>query len=287
MVFQNYALYPHMSVYENMAYGLRNRETEARDREAREQGGEILEIERLLDRKPRNLSGGQRQRVAMGRAIVRQPLRSCSTSRCSNLDAKLRISNASEIKKLQQARHDHDLRHARSARSDDARRHAGRHERGPRRADRRAARRLREARDHIRRDLHRRARDEPSEGEGAEPSRCSARPSSRPRGRDRRRPAGRLRTAEDGTKPEGGMALPLTVAQAERVGPEDLHYRSPRSRRRNLVRVPGTVAPAPANERGGRLAGKVARVQRRTVRGGSDAAAALSDSDRAHFSDHA
>ena len=83
MVFQNYALYPHMSVYNNMAYGLRNRgmakpEIDARVREA----ARILEIVPLLERKPKQLSGGQRQRVAMGRAIVRQPKCSCSTSRC-------------------------------------------------------------------------------------------------------------------------------------------------------------------------------------------------------------
>ena len=74
MVFQNYALYPHMRVYDNMAYGLRNRKTPKAeiDRRVRE-AARILEIEQLLDRKPRQLSGGQRQRVAMGRAIVRRP----------------------------------------------------------------------------------------------------------------------------------------------------------------------------------------------------------------------
>src|ERR1700760_6281 len=74
MVFQNYALYPHMRVYDNMAYGLRNRKTpkDEIDKRVRE-AARILEIEQLLERKPRALSGGQRQRVAMGRAIVRRP----------------------------------------------------------------------------------------------------------------------------------------------------------------------------------------------------------------------
>jgi sn-glycerol 3-phosphate transport system ATP-binding protein len=102
MVFQNYALYPHMSVYNNMAYGLRNRgmpkpEIDQRVREA----AQILEIGPLLDRKPRQLSGGQRQRVAMGRAIVRQPKVFLFDEPLSNLDAKLRIAMRVEIKRLQ------------------------------------------------------------------------------------------------------------------------------------------------------------------------------------------
>jgi sn-glycerol 3-phosphate transport system ATP-binding protein len=102
MVFQNYALYPHMSVYNNMAYGLRNRgmpknEIDKRVRDA----AQILEIGPLLDRKPRQLSGGQRQRVAMGRAIVRQPKVFLFDEPLSNLDAKLRIAMRVEIRKLQ------------------------------------------------------------------------------------------------------------------------------------------------------------------------------------------
>jgi sn-glycerol 3-phosphate transport system ATP-binding protein len=104
MVFQNYALYPHMSVYDNMAYGLRNRrfpkpEIDRRVREA----AKTLEIAALLDRKPRALSGGQRQRVAMGRAIVRQPKAFLFDEPLSNLDAKLRVSMRVEIRKLQRA----------------------------------------------------------------------------------------------------------------------------------------------------------------------------------------
>jgi sn-glycerol 3-phosphate transport system ATP-binding protein len=102
MVFQNYALYPHMSVYNNMAYGLRNRgmpkpEIDARVREA----AQVLEITTMLDRKPRQLSGGQRQRVAMGRAIVRQPKVFLFDEPLSNLDAKLRVAMRVEIRKLQ------------------------------------------------------------------------------------------------------------------------------------------------------------------------------------------
>jgi sn-glycerol 3-phosphate transport system ATP-binding protein len=102
MVFQNYALYPHMSVYNNMAYGLRNRgmpkpEIDSRVREA----ARVLELGAMLDRKPRQLSGGQRQRVAMGRAIVRQPKVFLFDEPLSNLDAKLRIAMRVEIRKLQ------------------------------------------------------------------------------------------------------------------------------------------------------------------------------------------
>ena len=102
MVFQNYALYPHMRCYDNMAYGLRNRGTPKAeiDRRVREAAG-ILEIEPLLDRKPRQLSGGQRQRVAMGRAIVREPEVFLFDEPLSNLDAKLRVQMRLEIKRLQ------------------------------------------------------------------------------------------------------------------------------------------------------------------------------------------
>ncbi len=101
MVFQNYALYPHMSVYDNMAYGLRNRQVPKAEIRVRVQNAaEILEIESLLERKPRALSGGQRQRVAMGRAIVREPSVFLFDEPLSNLDAKLRVQMRLEIKKL-------------------------------------------------------------------------------------------------------------------------------------------------------------------------------------------
>jgi sn-glycerol 3-phosphate transport system ATP-binding protein len=102
MVFQNYALYPHMTVYDNIAYGLRIRGlTKAEiDRKVRE-AAMLLEIAPFLDRKPRNLSGGQRQRVAMGRAIVRDPQVFLFDEPLSNLDAKLRTQMRVEIKRLQ------------------------------------------------------------------------------------------------------------------------------------------------------------------------------------------
>jgi sn-glycerol 3-phosphate transport system ATP-binding protein len=102
MVFQNYALYPHMSVYNNMAYGLRNRRMPESEIDTRvNEAAKILELGALLQRKPRQLSGGQRQRVAMGRAIVRQPKVFLFDEPLSNLDAKLRIAMRVEIRKLQ------------------------------------------------------------------------------------------------------------------------------------------------------------------------------------------
>ena len=102
MVFQNYALYPHMSVYKNMAYGLRIRRLPRDDIDARvRKAAKILELDKLLDRLPRQLSGGQRQRVAMGRAIVREPAVFLFDEPLSNLDAKLRVQMRLEIKRLQ------------------------------------------------------------------------------------------------------------------------------------------------------------------------------------------
>jgi sn-glycerol 3-phosphate transport system ATP-binding protein len=101
MVFQNYALYPHMSVFDNMAYGLRNAKVPlAQIRERVDKAARILELGALLERKPRQLSGGQRQRVAMGRAIVRQPRVYLFDEPLSNLDAKLRAQTRLEIRKL-------------------------------------------------------------------------------------------------------------------------------------------------------------------------------------------
>jgi sn-glycerol 3-phosphate transport system ATP-binding protein len=101
MVFQNYALYPHMSVYENMSYGLRiRRMPPAEINERVQRAAKILELGNFLDRKPRQLSGGQRQRVAMGRAIVREPAAFLFDEPLSNLDAKLRVQMRLEIQKL-------------------------------------------------------------------------------------------------------------------------------------------------------------------------------------------
>ena len=103
MVFQNYALYPHMSVYDNMAYGLKIRRMPRAEIEARvKKAAQILELGEFLGRRPRQLSGGQRQRVAMGRAIVREPRAFLFDEPLSNLDAKLRVQMRLEIKKLQQ-----------------------------------------------------------------------------------------------------------------------------------------------------------------------------------------
>jgi sn-glycerol 3-phosphate transport system ATP-binding protein len=101
MVFQNYALYPHMSVYDNMAYGERNRGTPKPEIEKRvREAAKLLAIEDFLTRKPRALSGGQRQRVAMGRAIVREPQVFLFDEPLSNLDAKLRVTMRLEIRRL-------------------------------------------------------------------------------------------------------------------------------------------------------------------------------------------
>src|ERR1700719_4291276 len=103
MVFQNYALYPHMTVFENMSFGLRLRKfPKAEIKERVEYAARILDITELLDRRPKQLSGGQRQRVAMGRAIVRNPKVFLFDEPLSNLDAKLRVQMRMEIKKVHQ-----------------------------------------------------------------------------------------------------------------------------------------------------------------------------------------
>jgi len=103
MVFQSYALYPHMSVYDNMAFGLKLRKTQKQEIDRRvKEAAQILGIENLLDRKPKQLSGGQRQRVAVGRAIVREPNVFLMDEPLSNLDAKLRVQARAEISKLHQ-----------------------------------------------------------------------------------------------------------------------------------------------------------------------------------------
>jgi multiple sugar transport system ATP-binding protein len=103
MVFQSYALYPHMTVYDNLAFGLKLRKINKQDIDRRvKEAAEILGLERFLDRKPRALSGGQRQRVALGRAIVREPSVFLMDEPLSNLDAKLRVQTRAEIARLHQ-----------------------------------------------------------------------------------------------------------------------------------------------------------------------------------------
>ena len=106
MVFQNYALYPHMTVFDNMAFGLKLRKMPKEEIRKRVlEAGKILDIEHLLDRKPKALSGGQRQRVALGRAMVREPKVFLLDEPLSNLDAKLRVQMRTEISKLHQKLH--------------------------------------------------------------------------------------------------------------------------------------------------------------------------------------
>ena len=103
MVFQNYALYPHMTVYKNMAFGLKLRKMpKAQIHQRVMEAAKILDIEHLLERKPKALSGGQRQRVAVGRAIVREPAAFLFDEPLSNLDAKLRVTTRAELKRLHQ-----------------------------------------------------------------------------------------------------------------------------------------------------------------------------------------
>jgi multiple sugar transport system ATP-binding protein len=103
MVFQSYALYPHMTVYDNLAFGLRNKKVpKAEIRQRVQRAAEILDLDGLLKRKPKQLSGGQRQRVALGRAIVREPSAFLMDEPLSNLDAKLRVATRAEILKLHQ-----------------------------------------------------------------------------------------------------------------------------------------------------------------------------------------
>jgi multiple sugar transport system ATP-binding protein len=103
MVFQSYALYPHMTIYDNLAFGLRNQRVPKREIDERvRRAAEILQMGDLLKRKPKQLSGGQRQRVALGRAIVREPKAFLMDEPLSNLDAALRVATRAEILKLQQ-----------------------------------------------------------------------------------------------------------------------------------------------------------------------------------------
>jgi multiple sugar transport system ATP-binding protein len=103
MVFQSYALYPHMTVYDNLAFGLRNQKVPKKDIDRRvRKAASILDLDPLIKRKPKQLSGGQRQRVALGRAIVREPAAFLMDEPLSNLDAKLRVQTRAQILKLQE-----------------------------------------------------------------------------------------------------------------------------------------------------------------------------------------
>jgi multiple sugar transport system ATP-binding protein len=141
MVFQSYALYPHMNLFDNMAFGLKLAKVpQGRDRHRGEQrAAKILHIEHLLQRKPKDLSGGQRQRVAIGRAIVRKPEVFLFDEPLSNLDTALRVKMRYEFAKLHEPQDHHGLRHARPGRGHDPgrphRRAQGRPHRAGRHAD--------------------------------------------------------------------------------------------------------------------------------------------------------
>jgi len=252
MVFQNYALYPHMSVYDNMAYGLRNRKTPKPeiDRLVQE-AAKVLEITDFLARRPRELSGGQRQRVAMGRAIVRQPRAFLFDEPLSNLDAKLRVSMRVEIRKLQR-RFDttsiyvtHDQLEAMTLADMLVVMNAGRVEQiGPPL------------------EVYERPATTFVAGfigappmnllplQGAEFAAMTGNGAAVPaeglilgvRPED-------IELAPAGTvPPAGGIALPLTVEASERVGPESYVYGMRGRGGLVILRVPGQVVPAPGEQ---------------------------------------
>ena len=163
MVFQSYALYPHMTVRENLGYGLKVRKTPKHEIAERVDAvAELLGLERAARPPAGALSGGQRQRVAMGRAIVREPKAFLMDEPLSNLDAKLRVSMRAQLAALHApAGDDDDLRHARPGRGDDARPARRGHARRPDPAGRHAAGALRAPGQPLRRRVHRLARDEP------------------------------------------------------------------------------------------------------------------------------
>ena len=166
MVFQNYALYPHLSVRANLGFGLKLRKTAKSDIAARvDEVARILGLEEMLERKPGELSGGQRQRVAMGRAIVREPQAFLMDEPLSNLDAKLRVSMRAQLSQVARApRRDDGLRHPRPGRGDDARPARRRPARRGAAAVRHAGDAVRASREPVRRRVHRLAGDEPGGG---------------------------------------------------------------------------------------------------------------------------
>jgi sn-glycerol 3-phosphate transport system ATP-binding protein len=247
MVFQNYALYPHMRVYDNMAYGLRNRKTPKPEIDKRvREAARILEIEQLLDRKPRQLSGGQRQRVAMGRAIVRRPAAFLFDEPLSNLDAKLRVSTRVEIRKLQKALGTtsvyvtHDQLEAMTLADMLVVMNAGRVEQigAPLEVYEKPATTFvatfigAPAMNLLKMD-------------GAEPALLLGNGRIPPEGAIVGIRPEDLELTKPGTNPADGIVLPLTVSAVERVGPESFVYGTLDRGDNVIVRLPGTVAPAP------------------------------------------
>ena len=209
MVFQSYALYPHMTVEENIAYPLRVRRVPTAERaRAVQQVAVALEVEHLLKRRPRQLSGGQRQRIALARAIVRQPSAFLMDEPLSNLDARLRADDARRDQApAAPARHDHALRHARPGRGDDDGRPRRRHARGRAAAARAAARGLRAAGQPLRRDVRRQPAHERARGRMDADARAlvvARRPPPAERGPPRALAAPAL--AEVGVRPEDAHA---------------------------------------------------------------------------------
>ena len=176
MVFQNYALYPHMSVRENISFCLEQQKVAAGEIEHRIlTAAETLHISELLDRRPGQLSGGQRQRVAMGRAIVRNPKVFLFDEPLSNLDAKLARADAHRDQAAASAVADHDrLRHARPDRGDDHGRPCGGDEQRHHRTGWSAAGTLSSPGQRVRRRLHRFAVDELSRGDAGRSRRCAS-----------------------------------------------------------------------------------------------------------------
>jgi sn-glycerol 3-phosphate transport system ATP-binding protein len=249
MVFQNYALYPHMNVYDNLAYGLRNRGTPKPEIETRvREAARILEIEPLLARRPRELSGGQRQRVAMGRAIVRKPKVFLFDEPLSNLDAKLRVSMRVEIRKLQRALATtsiyvtHDQLEAMTLADMLVVMNAGRVEQiGPplavyeRPATTFVASFIGAPPMNL---LKLSAAEAPiiTNGAGIKVPAEGAVLGMRPED---------LSLSPDGSKPAGGICLEMTVGAVERVGPETFVYGVLKRGDDVIVRLPGQSAPAP------------------------------------------
>ena len=227
MVFQNYALYPHMTVYDNIGFALKlakvpKDEIDTRVRKA----ASILELETYLDRKPGQLSGGQRQRVAMGRAIVRQPAAFLMDEPLSNLDAKLRVQMRAEIAALQRELGGHHrLRHPRPDRGDDDGRSGRRAEGRVPAAGRHAAEPVRPPGQRVRRRVHRVAVDEPVRGHAPTSTATAASVAARvadarlARRRGARRPAGTARATTASGRSSASARRTSRMPRSPRTSP--------------------------------------------------------------------